>query len=113
MGAIKLTNYSTQEIRKSTLARAFAVPARISILKTLVNKEFVPGEVFVDLLKLSQPTVHHHLSLLRDTGLVKGDFIGSNYLWSLSLKDEKELELLTWFIAEGENEMDENKSADS
>lgn len=98
MGAIKLNLYSPIEIRMSKLARALSVPARITILRTCMKNEFVTGEVFTDLLQLSQPTIHHHLSILRDTGLIKGDFIGNVYGWSLSIENEHELDLITRFV---------------
>lgn len=104
MGASKLKNYSSYEIRKSNLARALAVPARILILKAIIKYEFVTGDVFLDLLKLSQPTIHHHLSILKNTGLIHGEFIGNTYGWRFSLNNDDELQVVDWFLQQENGE---------
>jgi DNA-binding transcriptional ArsR family regulator len=57
--------------------KALADPARVSIL----NRLAAGGEVcvcnFVDALDLSQPTVSHHLKVLRDAGLVESSRRGT------------------------------------
>ena len=57
----------------ATLARRFkalADPARIGIVNRLAGAGEVCVCAFVDELGLAQPTVSHHLRILRDAGLV-------------------------------------------
>jgi ArsR family transcriptional regulator len=56
---------------EATLLKAVADPYRLTMLATL---EAASGEVcvcdFTDALPLNQPTVSHHLRILREAGLV-------------------------------------------
>ncbi|MNK35456.1 hypothetical protein D3C87_539830 [compost metagenome] len=98
MGAIKLTQYPRTQIRKSDVARAVSVPARISILKTIIAEGRTDGLYLLDILKLSQPTIHHHLMVLKSSGLIKGDYLGESYFWFLNAECEDELNALKWFL---------------
>jgi DNA-binding transcriptional ArsR family regulator len=98
MGAIKLTIYPRTQIRKSDVARAVSVPARISILKAIIAYGRINGLYLLDVLKLSQPTIHHHLMILKSTGLIKGDYFGEDYYWFLNFECEEELNALKWFL---------------
>ena len=98
MGAIKLALYPRTQIRKSDVARAVSVPARISILKAIIAEGRIDGLYLLDILKLSQPTIHHHLMILKSSGLIKGDFFGENYFWVLNHECEDELNALKWFL---------------
>lgn len=54
--------------------RAVASPARRMILSIArASKDGVPVGMFVERLTLSQPTVSHHLRVLREAGLVEGE----------------------------------------
>ncbi|WP_343636404.1 winged helix-turn-helix transcriptional regulator [Fluviicola sp.] len=98
MGAIKLAIYPRTQIRKSDVARAISVPARITILKTIIEDGRTNGIYLSDVLKLSQPTIHHHLMVLKSTGLIKGDFFDEDYYWFLNYECEDELNALRWFL---------------
>ena len=98
MGAIKLAIYPRTQIRKSDVAKAVAVPARISILKAIISEGRTDGLDLSDILQLSQPTIHHHLMVLKSTGLIKGDFFGEKYFWFLNHECEDELDALKWFL---------------
>lgn len=87
--------------------KAIADPTRRRILELLKRKggcscEDVPacdpGKCVCDLepeLKLSQPTITHHIQVLRDAGLVETRKIGR---WLYCCRDEKALdELAEWF----------------
>lgn len=100
MGAIKLAEYSRTQIRKSDIARAVAVPARISILKAIIAEDKVNGLYLLDILNLSQPTIHHHLMILKSIGLIRGDFFYHDYFWFLNLECEEEINALKWFLEE-------------
>jgi ArsR family transcriptional regulator len=51
--------------------KALADPARVSILNRLAAADEVCVCNFVDALDIAQPTVSHHLRVLRDAGLVE------------------------------------------
>lgn len=98
MGAIKLTGYPRTQIRKSDLARALSVPARISILKTIIAEGKTDGLYLLEILQLSQPTIHHHLMVLKSSGLIRGDFFGEDYFWFLNRDCIDEIDALKWFL---------------
>lgn len=98
MGAIKFAEYSRIQIRKSDVARAVAVPARISILKAIIAEDKVNGLYLLDMLNLSQPTIHHHLTILKSIGLIRGDFFSNDYYWILNIECEEEINALKWFL---------------
>lgn len=62
----------------ATLLKALADPYRLTILATLADST---DEVcvcdFTDALPLNQPTVSHHLRILRDAGLVTSERRGT------------------------------------
>lgn len=98
MGAIKITTYSIDDLRKSNLARALAVPARLIILKTLSENEFVTGEKLKEVLGLAQATIHHHLTILQTTGLIEGEYMGKIYGWKLTESNMADLKLIHAFL---------------
>ena len=51
--------------------KALADPARVAILNRLASADEVCVCNFVDALDIAQPTVSHHLKVLRDAGLVE------------------------------------------
>ncbi len=51
--------------------KALADPARVAIVNRLAASDEVCVCNFVDALDLAQPTVSHHLKILRDAGLVE------------------------------------------
>ncbi len=72
----------------AALARGFTAlsdPVRLRVLSMLADSE--AGEVcvcdFVDPLGKSQPTISHHLKILSEAGLVRGDRRGKWVWYSL------------------------------
>ncbi|HLX19882.1 MAG TPA: metalloregulator ArsR/SmtB family transcription factor [Gaiellaceae bacterium] len=55
----------------ATRFKALADPARVAIVNRLAASDEVCVCNFVDALDLAQPTVSHHLRVLRDAGLVE------------------------------------------
>ncbi|MFN2448713.1 MAG: ArsR/SmtB family transcription factor [Candidatus Baltobacteraceae bacterium] len=78
---------------EAMLLKAVADPYRLKMLATLAS---VSGEVcvcdFADALPLNQPTVSHHLRLLRDAGLISSDRRGT---WVYYRLEEGAYERLT------------------
>ncbi len=76
--------------------KALADPARVAILNRLAQPgtETVCVCEFVPLLRLSQPTVSHHLKVLREAGVVGSERRG---LWAYYYVEREALgELETW-----------------
>ena len=57
--------------------KALADPNRVAIVSRLAGADEVCVCAFVDELDLSQPTVSHHLRLLREAGLVEAERRGT------------------------------------
>jgi ArsR family transcriptional regulator, arsenate/arsenite/antimonite-responsive transcriptional repressor len=73
MGATKTEEFTIQENRTAELAKAFAHPARVAILRLLAEKKACVCGDLVDELPLSQATVSQHLKELKRIGIIKGD----------------------------------------
>ncbi len=73
MGLTKTsTDYSTEQVRISELAKALAHPARVAIVQHLMKaEECICGDL-VDALPLSQSTVSQHLKALKTAGIITG-----------------------------------------
>ena len=73
---IKPKEFEQDVWRIANYAKALAHPARIAILKVLMErKACICGDI-VDELPLSQSTVSQHLKELKDAGLIKGNIEG-------------------------------------
>jgi len=91
MGATKSEEFTLKDNLIAKYTKALAHPARIAILRLLIQKQAcICGEI-VDELPLSQSTVSQHLKELKQAGLIKGDIEGATVCYCI---DEKE-----WKIA--------------
>ena len=76
------------------LAWALAHPARVRIVRLLVNREScVCGEI-VDQLPLAQSTVSQHLKILKQSGLIQGEVDGPKVCYCIHPAKLKELKAL-------------------
>jgi len=91
MGATKSEEFTLKDNRIANCAKALAHPARIAVLKLLIQKQACICGDIVDELPLSQSTVSQHLKELKQSGLIKGDIEGARVCYCI---DEKE-----WKIA--------------
>ncbi len=86
-----------QALRMATLAKALGDPIRIRLLDVLRKHA---GKVcvceLVPLFDVSQPTVSHHLKVLRDAGLVQAEKQG---LWAYYYVVPRELDELAGWLA--------------
>ncbi|GAB2795719.1 metalloregulator ArsR/SmtB family transcription factor [Rhabdobacter roseus] len=73
MGLTKTEVFTEQENRVAELAKAFAHPARVAILRLLAEKKACICGDLVDELPLSQATVSQHLKELKRIGIIKGE----------------------------------------
>jgi ArsR family transcriptional regulator, arsenate/arsenite/antimonite-responsive transcriptional repressor len=62
------------------LLQAAADPTRLAILRQLSDSEEVCACDFTDCCDVSQPTVSHHLKVLREAGWITGDRRGT-WIW--------------------------------
>lgn len=87
MGATKADEFSVKDNRIASYAKALSHPARVAILKLLVEKKACFCGSIVDELPLSQSTISQHLKELKAAGLIKGDIEGVRVCYCI---DEKE-----------------------
>ena len=66
------------------LLAALADPIRLSIVRQLAACDGVCACDFTDARDISQPTVSHHLRVLREAGVVTAERRGSNLWYRLS-----------------------------
>lgn len=67
--------YKVDEEELAALCKALAHPARIQILKILMDSPCICGEI-VEVMHLAQSTVSAHLRILKQAGLVRGEIDG-------------------------------------
>lgn len=91
MGTTKSDEFSVKDNRLAKYAKALAHPARIAILKMLIQRQACICGDIVDHLPLSQSTISQHLKELKSSGLIKGDIEGVKVCYCI---DEKE-----WSVA--------------
>ncbi|HEV7349403.1 metalloregulator ArsR/SmtB family transcription factor [Telluribacter sp.] len=72
MGATKTEEFTAEDNRIAELAKAFAHPARVAILRLLAEKRTCICGDLVDELPLSQATVSQHLKELKRIGIIHG-----------------------------------------
>ncbi|MDF7820096.1 metalloregulator ArsR/SmtB family transcription factor [Runella sp. MFBS21] len=72
MGLSKTEVFTDKENRIADLAKAFAHPARVAILRLLAQKKACVCGDLVDELPLSQATVSQHLKELKRIGIIQG-----------------------------------------
>lgn len=76
------------------LAWAIAHPARVRIVRLLINREScVCGEI-VDQMPLAQSTVSQHLKILKESGLVQGEIDGPKVCYCINPEILKQLKAL-------------------
>jgi ArsR family transcriptional regulator len=66
------------------LLAALADPARLSIVRQLAAADDVCACDFSECCTVSQPTISHHLKVLREAGVVVSQRQGTNIVYSLS-----------------------------
>ncbi len=95
MGITKKIGFSEETIELSEILKAFGHPARLEIVKFLINSPTCICGDIVELLPLSQSTVSKHLSELKKAGIIKGTISGNSICYCLN---ENTLQKLQGFI---------------
>jgi ArsR family transcriptional regulator, arsenate/arsenite/antimonite-responsive transcriptional repressor len=66
------------------LLSALADPVRLSFVRQLVATDCICACDFSECCDVSQPTISHHLKVLRDAGVVTSERRGTNVVYSLA-----------------------------
>jgi len=84
MGTDKKQLFSDQSNQVARFAKALSHPARVEILKLLVERRScICGDIVLE-LPLSQSTVSQHLKELRLSGLIQGEVEGAKVCYCLN-----------------------------
>lgn len=76
------------------LAWAVAHPARVRIVRLLINRPACMCGEIVDHLPLAQSTVSQHLKILKESGLIEGEVDGPKVCYCINRAKLKELKAL-------------------
>ncbi len=87
MGLAKTEEFTIKDNKIAKYAKALSHPARVAIIKLLIQKQACVCGDIVDELPLSQSTVSQHLKELKEAGLIKGDIEGAKVCYCI---DDKE-----------------------
>ena len=87
MGLAKLDEFTVKDNRLARYAKALAHPARVAILKLLINKNSCVCGDIVEELPLSQSTVSQHLKELKAARLIRGDIEGTSVCYCIDPKE--------------------------
>src|SRR5688572_16801211 len=66
------------------LLAALADPVRLSFVRQLAETDCICACDFSECCDVSQPTISHHLKVLRDAGVVISERRGTNVIYSLA-----------------------------
>ena len=84
MGITRSDIFSENINKAALLAKAFAHPARLTILRHLISSKACIVNDLVDIVGLSQPTISQHLKELKHIGLIKGEIEGPRVCYCIN-----------------------------
>lgn len=76
MGLTRADLYPTDHVRLADALKALGHPARLSIVRILLDADACITGSLVDELGLAQATVSQHLKVLKEAGLIQGTIDG-------------------------------------
>lgn len=83
MGITKSENFTTDQNKIATIAKAFGHPARVAILQHLFKiNSCICGDL-IDVIGLAQPTISQHLKELKNLGIIKGTIEGTSICYCI------------------------------
>ncbi|NDK55261.1 ArsR/SmtB family transcription factor [Pontibacter fetidus] len=94
MGTTKTEAFTEADLTLATYAKALAHPARVAILRILLERNSCICGDIVEELPLSQSTVSQHLKELKEAGLIKGDIDGKKVCYCIDAEAWKHAQLL-------------------
>ena len=84
--------------------KALSDPTRRKILELLQEKSLNAGEI-ADYFHITKPSISHHLTILKNSGLIVDECHGQNIVYSLDMSVFQDM--MKWFMnftSMGENE---------
>lgn len=89
--------------------KALSDPTRRKILELLKNEELNAGEI-ADYFHITKPSISHHLSILKNSGLIIDERQGQNIVYSIDMSVFQDM--MRWFMefAKMGDVLDEEKS---
>lgn len=84
--------------------KALSDPTRRKILELLQEKSLNAGEI-ADYFHITKPSISHHLTILKNSGLIVDEHHGQNIVYSLDMSVFQDM--MKWFMnftSMGENE---------
>jgi DNA-binding transcriptional ArsR family regulator len=97
MGISKTEEFTVRDNKIAAYAKALSHPARVAILKLIIEKQACICGDIVGELPLSQSTISQHLKELKSAGLIKGEVEGVKVCYCI---DEKEWKLAQNYLAD-------------
>jgi len=92
--AVEADHVSAEERRLAALTRALGHPARVAIVRMLIQTgACVCGDI-VSRLPLAQATVSQHLKVLKDAGLIRGTITPPRVCYCIDPEAVQELQTL-------------------
>lgn len=96
MGAKKLEVFNAIERRYAELGFVVSAPARIVILKYLMEQQVINGPILLNVIPLNIKTINQHIKVLERIGIIKGYYVGKHYYWKINEQCVDDLEKLSW-----------------
>lgn len=92
-GVVQLPNDESAE-QFARLAWALAHPARVRIVRLLIDRDVCMCGEIVEQIPLAQSTVSQHLKILKESGLIQGEVDGPKVCYCVNPKKLRELKKL-------------------
>lgn len=83
MAFAKTEHFEKEDVLLAAQLKAFSHAARLVILRYLVQHKGCICNDIVGKVPLSQPTISQHLKILREAGLIKGEYEGNAICYCL------------------------------
>jgi DNA-binding transcriptional ArsR family regulator len=87
MATSKKDEFTVKDNKIAHYAKALAHPARVAILRLLLEEQTCICGDIVDVIPLSQSTVSQHLKELKEAGLIQGDIDGKKVCYCINEKE--------------------------
>jgi DNA-binding transcriptional ArsR family regulator len=98
MGAKKLELFNAIARRDSELGFVVSAPARIVILKYLLEQQVINGPILLNVIPLNIKTINQHIKVLERAGLITGFYVGKSYYWKLNEQSLDDLGKISWIF---------------
>ena len=86
MGTTKTSFFDMETIAVSAFAKAISHPARVAIIKHLLNRQTCVCGDLVDEIGLAQATISQHLKALKEIGIIKGTVEGTSTCYCMNME---------------------------